>query len=83
MRYGNPIHDPVCGRCKQSMQIAMLKEGVYQDGLWFHSACHREGADQLYRAMRLAHGLTDGQQGIALIPSSRLQAHESFGWYTE
>jgi hypothetical protein len=58
MLYGNPVHDPVCGRCKKPMHIAMLKEGVYQDGLWFHTACHREGADQLYRATRLANVLT-------------------------
>jgi hypothetical protein len=65
------------------MHMTVLKEGVYQDGLWFHTACHREGADQLYRATRLADVLKDGKQRIAMIPSLLLQEHESSGWYTE
>jgi hypothetical protein len=83
MLYGNTVHDPVCGRCKQSMHMTVLKEGVYQDGLWFHSACHREGANQLYRAMRLANVLTAVEWGKEMIPSPHLQEHEPSGWYTD
>jgi len=50
MQVGNPVPDPVCGRCKQKIEREGLKEAVYQDGLWFHTACHRAGADQLFRA---------------------------------
>jgi hypothetical protein len=66
-----------------SMHIAMLKEGVYQDGLWFHTACHREGANQLYRAMRLANVLKDGKGGLEMMPSPLLQGKEPCGWYAE
>jgi hypothetical protein len=58
------------------MHIAMLKEGVYQDGLWFHSACYREGANQLYRAMRLANVLTAVEWRGEMLPSPHPNAAE-------
>ena len=76
MLYRNPISDPVCGRCKKSMHIAMLKEGVYQDGLWFHTACHREGADQLYRATRLDNGFQAVEWWGEVLLSPHLNAAE-------
>jgi hypothetical protein len=83
MLYRNPVSDPVCGRCKKPMSMAVLKEGVYQEGLWFHTACHREGADQLYRAMRLAHVLQPTEWRDELMPSPLLQGEEPSGWYAD
>jgi len=37
--------------------------------MWFHTACHREGADQLFRATRLAEVLTEVKRGVDIIPS--------------
>jgi hypothetical protein len=52
MQDGNPGQDPVCGRCKQKIEMAVRTEAVYQDGIWFHTACHQAGADQLLRGPR-------------------------------
>ena len=54
MQDGNPVPDPVYGRCNKKIAMAVRKEAVYQDGIWFHTTCHREGADQLFRARRLS-----------------------------
>ncbi len=59
MQYGNPVPDPVCGRCKKQIEMAVRTEAVYQDKMWFHTACHREGADQLFRATRLSEVLKE------------------------
>ena len=39
MQDGNPGQDPVCARCKQQIEIAVRTEAVYQEGLWFPTAC--------------------------------------------
>ena len=59
MQYGNPVPDPVCGRCKKQIEMAVRTEAVYQDKMWFHTACHRAGADQLFRATRLSEVLKE------------------------
>ncbi len=69
MQDGNPVPDPICGRCKKKIDRAVRKEVVYQDEMWFHTACHREGADQLFRATRLAEVLTEVKRGVDIIPS--------------
>jgi len=84
MQYGTPIPAPHCGRCKQTIEIAVRTDAVYQDGIWFHTACHREGADQLFRATRLsdvllADALTTGQRGMETIPSPLFQGDEPSG----
>jgi len=79
MQYGNPVHAPVCGRCKKQMNMAVLKEGVYQDSIWFHTACHREGADQLYRATRLANMLKEVKWEGDSITSPLFQGDEPPG----
>jgi hypothetical protein len=79
MLYRNPISDPVCGRCKKPIPMAVLKEGVYQDGLWFHTACHREGADQLFRATRLSEVLKKVKRGVEIISSPLFQGDEPPG----
>ena len=63
MQDGNPGQDPVCGRCKQQIEMAVRTEAVYQDGIWFHTACHRAGADQLFRATRLSEVLKEAKRG--------------------
>ena len=80
MQYGNPVPDPVCGRCKQKLEMAGRKEAVYQDGLWFHTACHRAGADQLFRARRLSDVLKDIKRGVEIITSPLFQGDEPPGW---
>jgi hypothetical protein len=77
MQYGNLIPDPVCGRCKKKLDMAVPTEAVYQDEIWFHTACHREGADQLFRATRLAEVLTEGTRGVERIHSPLFQGDES------
>ena len=72
MQDGNPGQDPVCGRCKQKIAMAVRPEAVYQDGIWFHSACHRVGADQLFRAMRLSEVLTAAKRGVESLTSPLL-----------
>ena len=59
MQYGNPVPDPVCGRCNKKIEMAVRQEAVYQDKMWFHTACHRAGADQLFRATRLSEVLKE------------------------
>jgi len=83
MQYGNPVTDPVCGRCKKKIEMAVLTEAVYQDEIWFHTACHREGADQLFRAMRLSNVLTEGTRGVEMIQSPLFQGDEPPEWHAE
>jgi hypothetical protein len=64
MQDGNPGQDLVCGRCKQKIEMAVRTEAVYQDEMWFHTACHRAGADQLFRATRLAAVLKEAKRGV-------------------
>jgi hypothetical protein len=77
MQYGNRVPDPVCGQCKKKLQMAVLTEAVYQDGIWLHTACHREGADQLYRVPRLSEVLKEVKPGVEIITSPLLQGDES------
>src|SRR5215471_15846777 len=79
MQGGNPVPDPVCGRCQQKIERKGLKEVVYQDGLWFHTACHRVGADQFFRAMRLSEVLKEAKRGIEMIHSPLFQGDEPSG----
>jgi len=58
MQYGNPVSDPLCGRCKHKIAMAVLTEAVYQDGIWVHTACHRAGVSQLLQATWLADVFT-------------------------
>ena len=76
MQDGNPGQDPVCGQCKKQLPMAVLTEVVYQDGIWFHTACHRKGADQRYQGTRLADVLTDVKRGVEIITSPLLQGDE-------
>ena len=77
MQDGNPGQDPVCGRCKQQIEMAVRTEAVYQDEMWFHTACHRAGADELFRAMRLSEVLKDAKRGVEIITSPLFQGDES------
>jgi hypothetical protein len=56
---------------------------VYQDALWFHTACHRAGADQRFRATRLAAVLKDVKRGVDIITSPLFQGDASPGWRTD
>ena len=73
---GHTVPDPLCGRCKKKLETAGHTEAVYQDGLWFHTACHRAGADQLLRATQLAEVLQDAKRGVEVIHSPLFQ-HEA------
>ena len=77
MQYGNPVPDPVCGRCKKKIEMAVLTEAVYQDGIWWHTACHRKGADQRYQVTRLSDVLKDVKRGVEITTSPLLQGDES------
>ena len=77
---GNRIPDPVCGRCNNKIDMAVRTEAVYQDKLWFHTACHREGADQLFRATRLSAVLKEVKRGVEIITSPLFQGDEPSGW---
>ena len=79
MQDGNPGQDPVCGRCKQKIDMAVRKEAMYQDGIWFHTACHRAGADQLFRATRLSEVFKEIQRGVDIIRSPLFQGDEPPG----
>ena len=79
MQYGNPVSDPLCGRCKHKIAMAVLTEAVYQDGIWVHTACHRAGADQLFRATRLSEVLKDIKRGVEMITSPLFQGEEPPG----
>ena len=83
MQDGNPGQDPVCGRCKQKIDMAVRKEAVYQDGIWFHTACHRAGADQLFRATRLSDVLKEAKRGVERITSPLFQGDEPPGWHAD
>ena len=76
MQDDNPVSEPVCGRCKTKIERAGRTEAVYQGGLWFHTACHRAGADQLARATRLSSVLTDVKRGVEVVHSPLFQ-HEA------
>ena len=80
MQYGHPVPDPVCGRCKKKVEMAGLTEAVYQDEMWFHTACHRAGAEQLLRAMRLSEVLKEAKRGVERITSPLFQGEEPPGW---
>jgi hypothetical protein len=47
---------------------------VYQDGVWLHPACHRDGADQHLRAMGLTAVLQAAKRGMDLIQSPLFQS---------
>ena len=83
MPYGTPVRDPSCGRCKKRLEMAVRPEAVYQDGIWFHTACHREGADQLFRAMRLAAVLTAGKRGVERITAPLFQGATPSAWHAD
>src|SRR5262245_12211716 len=77
MQYGNRVPDPVCGQCKKQLPMAVLTEVVYQDSIWFHTACHRQGADQRYQGTRLSDVLTDVKRGVESITAPLLQGDAS------
>jgi len=77
---GNLVPDPVCGRCNKKIAMTVRTEAVYQDKLWFHTACHREGADQLFRATQLAAVLKEVKRGVEIITSPLFQGEEPSGW---
>jgi hypothetical protein len=83
MQDGNQGQDPVCGRCKQQIDGAGRTEAVYQDGIWFHIACHRAGADQLFRATRLSEVLKEAKRGVERITSPLFQGDDPPGWHAE
>ena len=76
MQYGNRVPDPVCGQCKKKLEMAVLTEAVYHDGIWLHTACHRKGTDQRYRVTRLSEVLKDGKRGVEILTSPLLQGAE-------
>ena len=76
MQDGHPVPDPVCGRCKQKIDMAVRTEAVYQDGIWFHTTCHRKGADQHYQVARLSDALKDLKRGVEILTSPLLQGDE-------
>ena len=81
MQYGNPVHDPLCGRCNKKIEMAVLIEAVYQDGRWWHTACHREGTAQLFRATPLSEVLPAGKRGVELLHSPLFQDNDPPGWH--
>ena len=83
MQDGNQGQDPVCGRCKQQIDGVGRTEAVYQDGIWFHIACHRAGADQLFRATRLSEVLKEAKRGVERITSPLFQGDDPPGWHAE
>src|SRR5262249_39418671 len=76
MQDGNPVPDPVCGRCKKKIDIEGRKEGVYNEGLWCHPPCHGEGADQLFGATQLADVLKEARRGVEIVQSPLLQGDD-------
>jgi hypothetical protein len=83
MQYGTPVPDPVCGRCNRKIEMAVRTEAVYQDGMWFHTACYRTGADQLFRATRLAEVLKEAKRGVEMIISPLFQGEDPPGGHAE
>jgi hypothetical protein len=73
MQDGHSVPDPVCGRCKKPIERAVRTEAVYQDEMWLHTACHREGADQLLRATQLSEVLKEVKRGVDIITSPLFQ----------
>ena len=63
--------------------MAVRTEAVYQDGIWFHTACHRAGADQLFRATRLSEVLKEAKRGVEMITSPLFQGDEQPGWHAD
>jgi len=80
MQDGTLVPDPVCGRCNKKIDMAVRTEAVYQDKIWFHTACHREGADQLFRATRLSAVLKDIKRGVDIITSPLFSGDEPPRW---
>ena len=68
---------------QKAMHMTVLKEGLYQDGLWFHTACHREGVDQLFRATRLSEVLKEVKRGVEVISSPLFQGDEPPGLHVD
>jgi len=64
MQYGTRVSDSVCGRCKKRLEMVVLTEAVYQDGIWLHTTCHREGTDQRFQARQLSDILKEGKEGV-------------------
>ena len=83
MQDGNPVPDPVCGRCRKQLDMAGRKEAVHQDGIWFHTACHRAGADQLFRATRLSEVLKEIKRGVDIIISPLFQGDDPPDWHAD
>jgi len=83
MQDGLLVPDPVCGRCNKKIEMAVRQEAVYQDKMWFHTACHRAGADQLFRATRLSEVLKEVKRGVEMITSPLFQGDEPPGWHAE
>jgi hypothetical protein len=80
MQDGTPVPDPVCGRCNKVIERARRTEAVYQDGVWLHPACHRDGVDQHLQATGLTAVLqsaappgvqADEGQAMSTSPSQR------------
>ena len=80
MQYGNSVHNPICGRCQKQIDLGVLTTAVYQDEMWLHTACHRAGADQLFRATRLSEVLKDIKRGVDIITSPLFQGEDPPGW---
>ncbi len=78
MQYGNLVPDPVCGRCKKNIDMAVRTEAVYQDKMWFHTACHRAGADQ-----RLSEVLKEIKRGVDMITSPLFQGDDPPRWHAD
>ena len=83
MQDGNPVPDPVCGRCNKKIERTVRTEAVYQDEMWFHTACHREGADQLFRATRLSEVLKEVKRGVEIIQSPLFQGDDPPDWHAD
>jgi hypothetical protein len=79
MQDGTHVPDPVCGRCNKKIDMAVRTEAVYQDEIWFHTACHRAGADQLFRATRLSEVLKEARRGVEMITSPLFQGDDPPG----
>jgi hypothetical protein len=83
MQDGNPVPDPVCGRCTKKIAMTVRQEAVSQDGIWFHTTCHREGVAQLLQARQLSAVLKDIKRGVDIIQSPLFQGDEPPDWHAE
>ena len=79
MQDGSLVPDPVCGRCHKKIEMVVRPEAVYQDEIWFHTACHRAGTGQRLRATRLAAVLKDVKRGVEIITSPLFSGAEPSG----